>query len=343
MILAPGTGVLRIAAVATTVLMAVGLVLYARRRERIAARLGDKTVLSRLIGGDSLGVSPYRIAAIAAAALALALALLDPAIAAGPRASRGPVVLLLDASGSMLAEDAGARRLDRQRVLARDLLDTFADRPVGLVVYAGRAYALTPPTRDRGALDLYLDALDPSIVTQSGSALAAAIRQGVGLIMSGAGPAGGTLVLLGDGDETESAEAARDAARLARRNGITLHVVGIGDAEGAAVPALDLTTGTVDGWLLDPAGEVYLSRRDDQLLHSLAREGGRGVYLLGDEAGAISALDDAVRGGSDPPPGGVRPHHLLALVAFVLLLLEPALRVWNARARSRPMRMGDTR
>ena len=78
-------------------------------------------------------------------------------------------------------------------------------------------------------------------------ALGAAIRQGIGLLASGEEARGGTIVLFGDGDETEDADAAREAAQLARRNAVTIHVVGVGTPDGGPVPSLDLTTGVTDG------------------------------------------------------------------------------------------------
>src|SRR5690606_19277247 len=151
----------------------------------------------------------------------------DPSLASGRRAARGPVVLLLDASSSMLADDADGRRIDAEREFARHLVEALPDVPIGIVAFAGRAFSLTPPTRDRGSVEMYLATLDPTIVTRSGSALGAAIRQGIGLLGGSDRPSGGTIVLIGDGDETDDPEAGLEAAALARRSGVVVHTVGV--------------------------------------------------------------------------------------------------------------------
>jgi Ca-activated chloride channel family protein len=317
-------------------LLTTGLALYVRRREVVARLIGDRDLVQALTGID-LHERPWpRLALVLLAGIALAGALLSPPLESERPASRGPVVLILDASASMLAEDAGGSRIDAERVLARSLVDALPDRPIGIVAFAGRAFSLTPPTRDRGAIDMYLDALDPTIVTQTGSALGAALRQGLGLVGASGDPTGATIVLVGDGDETDDPDAALEAAELVGRAGVTIHAVGVGGEEGAPVPALDPATGEVGGTLRDEAGEPIVSRRTDDLLREIASEGG-GTYLVatGNDA-AVTSLAEQIRGGgeelSEPRSGGRLPAHVwMALIALALLVAEPAVARWEAK------------
>src|SRR5690606_35960234 len=144
-------------------LVVAGLVLYVRRRRRMAGGIGDREIVRGLLGIDLFAIPWTRLALVAGAATALAVALADPSLASGRRAARGPVVLLLDASSSMLVDDAGSRRIDAERALARDVVAALPDVPIGIVAFAGRAFSLTPPTRDRGAIEMYLSTLDPTI------------------------------------------------------------------------------------------------------------------------------------------------------------------------------------
>jgi Ca-activated chloride channel homolog len=317
---------LRWLALGIVALVAAGLGLYLHRRRRVARLLGDPVVIRQLLGLD-LGAVPWvRIVVIGLATAALALALLDPAVASPPAAPRGPVVLLLDASGSMLVEDVEAPRLELQRSVARSLVAALSDTPVGIVAFAGRAFSLTPPTRDRGAVEMYLAALDPTLVPQTGSAFAAAVRQGITLLASAEAARGGSLVLFGDGDETEDAEAALAASALARRAGITVHTVGVGTAEGGPVPALDPSTGTVDGYLREPDGGLLVSRLDEDLLRAISSRGG-GIHVSATDEHALGLLRDRLAGAGAPPepdPTGVPRYALLAAAAFLLLLVEPA-------------------
>lgn len=308
------------------VVLLAGLLLHVRRRRAVAEAVGDRDLLRLLVGTDLHELPWLRIGLVTLAGAALAAALIDSSRAGQP-ARRGPVVLVLDASASMLAEDADGRRLEAERAFARALVDALPDTPIGLVAFAGRAFSLTPPTRDRGAIEMYLATLDPTIVTQTGSALGAALRQGLGLLSASGDPAGATIILLGDGDETDDADAAIEASRLARRSGTRVYTVGIGGTDGAPVPALDPETGETRGFLTDEAGQPIVSRRSDDLLRSIARRGG-GAFLTADGGTATATElatrvrgDETGRGGED----GVPPGAWLALAAFALLVAESAL------------------
>jgi Ca-activated chloride channel homolog len=302
-------------------LSALAILVYVRRRRRVARAIADPDLLRDLLGTDLQRVPWSRIVPALVAALALAIALLDPAIGSQPPVRRGPVVLLMDASGSMLVEDVGLRRIDLQRELAGELMQELGNVPIGLVAFSGRAFSLTPPTRDAGALRMYLASLDPNIVTQSGSAVGAAIRQGIALL----GEGGGTIVLLGDGDETEDREAALQAAQLAARSDVTLHTVAIGTRAGGPVPALDLATGAVQGFLRADQGDLILSRVDEDFLRTLSRRTG-GAHFGVDEQNVPQRLSEAITGPAVAPRlqgTAMPPHAWLALTAFLLLVLEP--------------------
>lgn len=315
-------------AVTAFMLLVAGVALYLRRRATVARAIGDRDLVRSLIGLD-LHETPWRrLGVVLIAGIALAGALLDPSLRAERPASRGPVILILDASVSMLANDADGTRLEAERAIARALVDGLADLPIGIVAFAGRAFSLTPPTRDQGAIRMYLDALDPTIVTQTGSAVGAALRQGLGLLGSSDDPAGGTIVLVSDGDDTDDPEAALEAAERIRRAGVTIHVVGVGGVEDAPVPALDPATGEVTGTLRDETGELIFSRRADNLLRAIAREGGGSYLVVSGNDDGVDGLVGRVRDGEEDPggrrrDGGMPPHAWMALVALILLVGEP--------------------
>ncbi len=310
-------------AVALIALTLVALGLYIRRRRRAAAALGDRALIRQLLGVD-LGRAPIvRLATIAGGAGLIAGAIVGAAGPAAQPGARGPVVLLLDASASMLVADAGGTRLEAQRRAAREIVDRLDASAVGVVAFAGRAFSLTPPTRDRAAVDMYISTVDPTIVTGSGSALNAAIRQGIGLLASSGSSDGGTLVLLGDGDETADRDAAVEAATLARRAGVRIHTVAVGSAAGGPVPALDPVTATTEGYLLAPDGAIIESRTDDGLLREISSRTG-GLHVAASDPEATHALANRIAGTADPAAPWSAPWHAwLALAALVLLMIEP--------------------
>jgi Ca-activated chloride channel homolog len=316
---------LRVIAAVFVLLLLVAITFFVLRRRRVARALGDSILIRHLLGTDLAALPWSRLVPVVLGAIALGGALLDPSLAATRSTVNGPVILLLDASGSMLVDDVGRPRLEAQRGVARALVSALPDLPVGIVAFAGRAFSLTPPTRDRGSLDMYLAALDPTMVTQSGSALGAAIRQGLGLLSASGTIAGGTIVLMGDGDETEDSEAALDAAELARRAGVTIHTVGIGSVEGAGVPALNMSTGVSEGYLQDLGGSTLVSRLNEDFLRSISRAGG-GTYVLASQPDALPRLRDAIRATPNPAetPAGAFPRYAwLATAALILLVIEP--------------------
>jgi Ca-activated chloride channel homolog len=304
---------------------------HARRRRRAAAALGDPALLARL---GLTGIDRYPVARLAL--LALAAAALGAA-AAGPRwgyrtveeRGRGTdIVFALDVSRSMLVEDAVPNRLERQRILARRLLRELPGDRIGLVAYAGRAYILAPLTVDHSALLLFVDALDPEIVSYGGSSLAAAIGQASDLVRGDGPPARErVVVLVGDGEAHEEHHAISDAVDRARRAGVTIHTVGIGTAQGGPVPARDDAAGP---YVRGPDGEIAISRLDARQLQDIARgTGGRYVHL--DDAGATNRLLAALRGAERGEfRGGLRVERRerytwFLLVAILALTLDAVL------------------
>lgn len=286
-------------ALALPALIAAGVYGYARRRRRVARLLGDTGLVARLGAGDLRRFPTRRLILVALAAASLGIA------AAGPRwgtevvetRSRAlNVVLALDVSKSMLARDATPNRLERARLLARRLLRELRGDRIGLVIFAGRAYIVSPLTVDHGALQLYVDALDPENVSRGGSSLAAAITQASDLAR-GEQPTGSdrAVVLVTDGEALEDEEGVLQAAARAARAGVVVHTVGIGTADGAPVPEREPETGRVLGYKRGPEGEVVISRRNDRLLERIAEAtGGRFVRL--DQARATDRLLAELRG-----------------------------------------------
>ncbi|HSL71489.1 MAG TPA: VWA domain-containing protein, partial [Longimicrobiales bacterium] len=285
-------------AVLLPLLILFAVLRHARRRRRVAAALGEARLVARL-GGASLTRFPWlRLVLLTLAAVTLGLA------AAGPRwgireletstRSRS-IVFALDISKSMNARDVQPSRLERERILARRILRELAADRIGLVVFAGRAYILAPLTTDHGALQLYIDALDPEMVSQGGSSLAAALTQATDLARGPTGrSAGAAVVLMSDGEALEDQAGIEQAVRQAARFGVVVHTVGIGTEEGARIPEVDPRTRRVVGYKTDPYGQTVVTRLDERMLNSLATQTG-GKYFRLDQAGATSALVSELR------------------------------------------------
>lgn len=293
-------------------LAGVGLV-YAwyRRRRRALDALGSSGMLERLTKLDLTG-SPYRRAALIAAALALmGLALAGPQWGAQEveEQTRGlSVVLALDISESMWAEDTRPNRLERERLEARRLVTELVGHRIGLVAFAGSAYLLSPLTIDHGALHLYLDAIDPTLAGTPGSSPAQAIREAVSLLQADGSEGGDrAIVVLSDGEAHDEEREVLSAARMAAAERIRIYALGVGSEQAEPIPRYDRLGERVPGFKLDANGEIVLSRMRSEPLAGAARATG-GFWARVDEGGVsrvLAALSE-LREGRGAVTRGVR-------------------------------------
>src|SRR5258706_380433 len=272
--------------VAVAVWFAAG---WARRaRIRRAAAWSEQTArIARAagrLGSGTLGLA----AGLAAVALA------------GPRwgeekivtGTRGlNLVIAVDISRSMLAEDAAGSRLARALRESRRLVQDLDGDRLGLVAFAGTSYILSPLSVDGPALTLYLDALDPEVASEGGTALAPALAQGADLLRASPEIADRVLVVFTDGEGHDSlASAAREARRLSEV-GIHLILVAEGGREPVRIPVRD-ERGTLVAWQRDADGNVIETAREDAQLGAIA-DAAQGTLVaaeLPDQAGAVRDL-----------------------------------------------------
>ncbi|HEX9106606.1 MAG TPA: VWA domain-containing protein, partial [Longimicrobiales bacterium] len=279
-------------------LVLVALLLYARRRRKVVTALGDPALVRRLGAGELSRFPWARLVLLLPAAAALGAAAADPRWGAESVETHGSafnVALALDVSKSMWAKDVAPDRLERERLLAKLLMQQMPGDRFGIVVFAGRAYVLTPLTSDHAALELYVDALDPEMVSQGGTSLASAIRQGTGLVMADPQIKGDrALVLETDGEALEEEADVLAAARTAAAAGVTIFAAGLGTTQGAPIPELDPGSGRELGWKRDEDGTVVVSHLNEPLLRQVA-EITHGQYFRMADPGAAGALASAVR------------------------------------------------
>jgi Ca-activated chloride channel family protein len=306
-------------------ILAVACVRAAHRQrvERIA-RLGERSVVDRLLPPGVLAPPRWR-----GVRLALAAGLVGIAVA-GPRwgAERSTVrtrgidlVLALDASLSMLAADERPNRLERMKQEVRRLRALSTGDRVGVLAFAGRSYVLSPLTVDAGALDLFLDNLDPSIVGQAGSSLARTIRQGADLLLISRGDADKALVVMSDGEAFESTEEIVAEARRAGEQGVSVVTVGFGTEQGATIPIRENGQNTVKR---DETGQPVVTRYNPSTLRTAA-EAARGTFIpadANDKAGRIkSALANLRTQQRASVTGETRTPRFQWFLAPALLLL----------------------
>lgn len=242
------------------------------------------------------------------------------------------LVLAVDVSRSMLAEDVAPSRLQRAVRESRRLVEDLSGDRLGLIAFAGKSYILSPLTVDGGAVEMYLDALDPDIASEGGTDLAAVLRQGGELLTATRDGADRVLVVFTDGEEHDSLDDALVAARSLARQGITLILVAEGGTEPVRIPIRD-EHGALLEYKLDENGEVVRTRRSDDALRAIA-EAAKGSVVaseLPDQAGAVRELVATLRRSAsrESRTADLEPLAWIPmLIAVALLLLD----TWRQRA-----------
>lgn len=203
---------------------------------------------------------------------------------AGPSWSRLPLpvhkqeaalVILLDLSPSMLAEDQKPNRLTRARLKLTDLLHQRREGTSALIAYAGEAHLVSPLTDDTATIISLIPSLHPNIMPAPGSQPLGAVELGMELILQ-AGHQGGDLLLVSDGITDGDRQAI--SALLQSMGGFRLSTLALGSEEGAPIPAAG------GGFVKNRAGNIVVARTDNATFRALASEnGGRHARLSHDE------------------------------------------------------------
>ncbi len=288
---------LLILAVVLPVFIALLLGTAQRRRAARLARMGSGELISRLLPAGTMRPTAGRIATLSFAALFAAIAVAGPRWGTSETKVSGSgidIVLALDASLSMLANDDRPTRLERMKQEVRRLRASSHGDRIGVIAFAGRSYILTPLTTDEGALDLFLDNLDPAIVGLAGSAVSRAIIQGTDLLLASQSASDRALVIMSDWESFEEPEAVAAAARKARDAGINVVTVGFGTAAGSRIPLEQMgATGSRTSFKTDEAGRIVTTRYNADLLRSTAEIAG-GAYVEASETDKAARIRRAL-------------------------------------------------
>jgi len=186
------------------------------------------------------------------------------------------VLIALDVSLSMEASDVLPSRLQRSQAEIRELFDRLRGNRVGILLFAGSPFLLTPLTVDVAAANLFLDAVDVDVLPDPGTNLEEALRGALQALEDAGSESAGNLVVLftdGEGHVGDPLEAARQLAEV----GIPVVTVGVGTPNGEPIPVLD-GAGHLSGYKKDRSGNVVLSRLDEDTLREIASITG-GVYF----------------------------------------------------------------
>jgi Ca-activated chloride channel homolog len=261
-----------------------GVLWYTLRRRRKAA---ERFVGSKLLDRVARSFSPARLRVKAILwVVAWTLAIVA---AAGPQVGTRleevkregiDVVLAIDLSSSMMAQDLTPSRLENAKQEILKFVGGLKGDRVGIVAFAGTAFIHCPLTNDYGAVKLLVRVLQPDLVPEQGTALADAITTAQKAFNTPEVKSR-VLIIITDGEDHE--EKAVDAAESAAKDGIHVYTIGLGTPKGAPIPVRD-GKGNEAGFKRDPSGAIVVSHLNDVLLERVA-DAGKGRYLRGTQSG----------------------------------------------------------
>lgn len=258
--------------------LVAGLFLWAAWRRREARRrLGDAPLVARLTAAVSPRRRRWKAALVTAGVLLVAAALAGPRYGTQLREVEREgvdLVVALDVSLSMQAQDVAPSRLARAKNEIKKLLEELRGDRVGLVLFAGDAFIQCPLTTDYGAVRLFLDVAEPSLIPTPGTDFGAALRTSLQAFETSMPEDAEeertrALLFVSDGEN----HVARVDALIdeASERGVVVFAAGVGETEGAPIPVY--RDGRRIGYKRDRAGEVVATRLEEAGLQALSASG----------------------------------------------------------------------
>ena len=193
------------------------------------------------------------------------------------------VMIALDVSNSMMAQDIQPSRLEKAKQVLSKLVDGMIDDKIGLIVFAGDAYTQLPITVDYVSAKMFFSTISPNLVPRQGTAIGSAIDLAIKSFGT-KGSASRAIIVITDGENHE--DDAIGAAKLATENDISVHVIGMGKPDGAPIPV----PGTMSFWK-DKDGNVVVSKLNEQMCRDIAAAG-KGVYVRADNTNTAYRVVD---------------------------------------------------
>jgi Ca-activated chloride channel family protein len=266
------------------------LVLFLLWKKRTLARYGDWNVIKQLIPDYSVGKPIIKFLIMSMVLASLVVAMADPQT--GSRLEKVKrkgidLMICLDVSNSMLAQDIKPNRLERAKQSIIRLVDNLEGDRLGIIVFAGKAYTQLPITTDYAAAKMFTGSINTGIVATQGTAIGEAIELAANSF--GESKHNKAIVVITDGEDHEGS--VLEQADAAVKKNITLYTIGMGLPEGTPIPVFSGDVQT--GYRKDRDGQTVMSKLDETLLQQVASVG-KGMYVRAttSETGLSKIFDD---------------------------------------------------
>lgn len=242
-----------------------------KMRRRKIRKFGDEKLVSQLMPSYSKGKIWVRLVLFSIGFFFFVIGLSRPQIGAKLKEHEtkgAEIMIVLDVSNSMLAEDYSPNRLERAKLAISRLVDKLREDRIGLIVFAGNSFVQLPITTDYVSAKMFLNSISTDSVPVQGTAIGDAINTAMRSFSAQSEKSRAIIVITdGENHEDDPVAAAKQAADL----GVRVFTIGVGSPEGKPIP--------MDGELLkDKDGEIVVTRLDEKVLQDVA-QAGNGVYV----------------------------------------------------------------
>ncbi|MCL2041793.1 MAG: VWA domain-containing protein [Bacteroidales bacterium] len=261
-------------AVPVMVILFIGLSYWRKKKLK---RFGDSRLLAILIPDFSKGWPIVRLILLMVGLIFLIFGIADPQIGSkleDVKRQGIDIVICLDVSNSMNAQDIKPSRLESSKRSISRLIDQLEGDRIGIVVFAGRAYIQLPITTDYSAARMFLSTINTNIVPTQGTAIEEAINTAM-TSFDFEDTHSKAIVIITDGEDHDGD--AIKAAREAAEKGVKIFAIGMGLAEGSPIPIID-ARGNITGYRKDKSGNTVITKLDETILQQIASIGG-GMYI----------------------------------------------------------------
>jgi len=260
-----------------------------KQRDKALAKMGQSSLLKRLSTSINWRGRRWRNALLLIALALFIFALARPQWGSEVREVKQEglqVMVALDVSQSMLAQDIKPNRLERAKLEIADLMARLDGDEVGLVLFSGASFIQVPLTSDYFTALSYLDSADPGVISRPGTVIGDAIRTAT-LGFDPSLSSQKVLIVMTDGEDHETDPIA--AAQEVAAEGVLIYTIGFGTPEGEPIPVFDENDEIID-YKRDQAGEVVLSQLDESTLQSVAKTGNGKYYRASADANELEKL-----------------------------------------------------
>jgi Ca-activated chloride channel family protein len=277
-------------AFASIPLMLLLVIAYFVSRKKKLKTIGDSSLVNQLIPYASKRKRIIKVILFLLGFSSLILALCN--LQTGSKLTEvkregADIIVCLDVSNSMLAQDLSPNRLTRAKYALEKMIDLLEGDRLGLVIFAGEAYVQLPITTDYNAAKMFLESIGPGMVPVQGTNLADAIKKASESFSNDEGK-NRAIILITDGENHESE--AIEAAEEANKKGIMINTIGIGSQNGVPIPLIE--NGAVKGYRKDKEGQTVVTKLNADLLKTIASKA-NGVFVHASQAdlGLNAVLD----------------------------------------------------